>query len=316
MIIKIIWNLVYYSSGARVELIKISPSKEKSIFQLIGLINITLTALAFGTFSFIIYSYAEEMRYGNRAVWAIVSATILASLAFHMNRLFISSIKKDDTSLILFLENIPKLILMFFNAVVIGIAFKYIIFKTDPGPTDGNFLEKYYTVMENAINNPIARRIEIFIDIFYLLLTTSPILIRLLSSKGMYDYILAEVENREFYASIQLEDDKTSFNEAMENDSEKITATTNKITLPSNLNKDELKSKIAKDLTHEVLTILINQMPNNSEYYNELILLSARLEMISKKKRSGIISSEKHLQERNAINYYLLELADVIIPEI
>ncbi|MEM9934887.1 MAG: hypothetical protein AAF824_14775, partial [Bacteroidota bacterium] len=76
---------------------------------------------------------------------------------------------------------------------------------------------------------------------------------------------------------------------------------------------DSLRGKMRNDKTEQVLRELGElAAAKNSEFENEITLLSTRFKSLKKKRNLGLLSTSEASLENNKINYAVLELMDMI----
>ena len=76
---------------------------------------------------------------------------------------------------------------------------------------------------------------------------------------------------------------------------------------------DELRDKMRNDKTEQVLDELGRMArERNSDFENEITLLSNRFSSLKRKRNLGLLSTSEATLENNKINYAILEMMDTI----
>ncbi len=287
------------SSGANCTILENCPTHEVNRYTAIGVNNLITSSLA------AISTYVILFSIFNNFILALFLGIILGLFVFTMEALLINSTKKYDNRKAELASLIPRLILAIILAFIIAkpleiALFKDLIMSNAPDNNLPSFFAALMILDEETNSNQTVFNSRLFINGLMIALNIMPLLIKMFTPKGVYDFLVEEFEERR------------KFDAAVSKIRSNFQASDPGLPNLEEFQKTfaEAKKQIGKNETRQAIEKLISIPQISHQYYNELITLSARIEMVDRDKRIGQISSEKHLISINQINMSLLELID------
>lgn len=180
-----------YASGASYDILKKCVSSERIKFAGIGA-TILMTAI----FAFISSSYAFNLIFHSLPV-SIGAGLFWGLLIFNLDRFIVSSVTKEDRPFRELLIALPRILIALMISIVIAKPLEVKIFENqinaiiEKSPNNlPSFISSLEALGQLTQTSSTIKWASLLIMLLFFMIEISPIMMRLLTRKGQYDYLL------------------------------------------------------------------------------------------------------------------------------